>query len=96
MLLVALTDGSSHGYDLAERLWDFGLIGLDLAGVYRTLRVMEHEGLVVSRWEPSDLGPARRVYTLSGTGHEALEQQVGWLGTARRYIDVALAAVTTS
>ena len=95
MLLVSLAGGSSHGYELAERLWQFGLVGVDLAGVYRTLRIMEHEDLVVSRWEPSELGPPRRVYTLSPAGVAALGQQVTWLREARGFLDRVLDAVAS-
>jgi DNA-binding PadR family transcriptional regulator len=58
---LLLSEGQSHGYDLLVRLADFG-VKVDPGGLYRTLRAFEREGLVRSRWETSDAGPARRTY----------------------------------
>ncbi len=69
-LLLALHEaGSSHGYELFETVRQD--LQADLAGVYRTLRTMDRRGLVTSRWEPSNSGPDRRVYTLSDSGQDA-------------------------
>ena len=93
LLLVALRTGSSHGYELAERLREFGLATVDLAGIYRTLRVLEHDHFVNSRWERSEQGPPRRDYTLTPTGESDAMEQVAWLRDARGFLDRALDAV---
>jgi len=73
-LLLLLFQRPSHGYDLLDRLAQAGLsIGApDPAAVYRTLRQMEHDGLVISRWDPSNHGPRRRTYELSSEGEDLL------------------------
>ena len=93
LLLVALRSGSSHGYELAEQLRMFGLTTVDLAGIYRTLRVLEHDQFVESRWERSEQGPARRVYTLTQAGDLNAVEQIAWLRDARGFLDHALDAV---
>ncbi len=95
LLLVALRSGSSHGYELAEQLRQFGLTTVDLAGIYRTLRVLEHDHFVESRWERSEQGPPRRVYALTATGDAEARVQVAWLCEARGFLDHALDAVTS-
>jgi DNA-binding PadR family transcriptional regulator len=45
---------------------------LDPGLVYRSLRRMELAGWVVSEWDTSGVGPARRVYTLTAEGRQAL------------------------
>ena len=93
LLLVALRTGSSHGYELAERLREFGLVTVDLAGIYRTLRTLEHDHFVDSRWERSEQGPPRRIYTLTAVGEIEATDQAAWLAEARDYLDRALDAV---
>ena len=73
-LLLILAEMPAHGYDMAERLGRFGLGAVDKGGMYRTLRVMEEEGLVTSGWEQSPTGPLRRSYHITDDGR-------GWLET---------------
>lgn len=67
-LLLALEQWESHGYELIRRMSTFGFEALDRGSVYRTLRQLEKDGLVVSGWDTSKDGPARRLYTLTDAG----------------------------
>ena len=71
VVLVILRENSSYGYQLTERLKDFGFEKMNPGTLYRTLRQMENEGLCKSEWETSRGGPARRMYwiTVAGKGH---------------------------
>lgn len=51
----------------------FGFETLDRGSVYRTLRQLEKDGLVVSGWDTSKDGPARRLYSLTDSGRAYLE-----------------------
>jgi PadR family transcriptional regulator PadR len=73
-VLLLLREAPAHGYDLLERLRAFGFSGADPGGLYRALRALEDEGLVHSAWEPSALGPDRRIYALTRAGGEALHE----------------------
>src|SRR2546422_2519451 len=55
-LLLLLFQRPSHGYDLLDRLAQAGLsIGApDPAAVYRMLRQMERDGMVISRWRSEE------------------------------------------
>lgn len=59
-LLLLIAEGTSHGYELFDRVGALGLDRVDAGGLYRCLRAMDEEGLVRSTWEPSTSGPARR------------------------------------
>ena len=86
-LLAALKNGKSHGYDLANalvRLDVFRDSVPDASGVYKTLKVMEKEGLVKSALDTNSGGPAKRCYTLTPKGGKCLRQ---WVGTLREYRD---------
>ena len=87
-LLVLLSDGPTHGYELLERLPDLlGEERVDVGNVYRALRSLEDEGLVVSEWSAELPGPAKRTYTLTGDGASALEAWVESLAALRDGID---------
>jgi len=76
-LLLLVSDGPTHGYELLERLPE--LVGderVDVGNVYRALRAFEDEGLVVSEWRADLPGPAKRTYTLTDEGRAAL---AAWL-----------------
>ncbi|MGE3232745.1 MAG: poly-beta-hydroxybutyrate-responsive repressor [Thermoleophilia bacterium] len=72
-LLLALEQWQSHGYELIRRMSNFGFETLDRGSVYRTLRQLEKDGLVISGWDTSKAGPARRLYSLTDAGRVYLE-----------------------
>lgn len=70
-VLLLLKESSAHGYDLLERIRDFGLKS-DAGGMYRLLRALEREGFVRSWWEAGDNGHDRRTYALTPFGEKSL------------------------
>ena len=56
-------------------LQDLGVsaASVDTGNIYRTLRLMEDEGLVASDWATVGGGPARREYRITDLGREALQ-----------------------
>lgn len=71
-LLVMLKDHNLHGYEIMKELKaKFDVIS-DAGTVYRALRQLERDGYISSWWDPKDQGPARRIYTLTEEGHQAL------------------------
>lgn len=81
-LLLALEQWQSHGYELIGRMSTFGFETLDRGSVYRTLRQLEKDGLVVSGWDTSKDGPARRLYSLTDAGRTYLNT---WAASLRGY-----------
>jgi len=69
-ILLLLKQDPSHGYTLIEDLRGEGLIDddLDSAVVYRYMREMEDEGLLVSDWDTTGGGAPRRVYRVTPAG----------------------------
>ena len=66
--LVILREKRSYGYELMERLEEFGFEQIRAGTLYRTLRQMEQEGLCSSEWETPQGGPARRMYLILKVG----------------------------
>jgi PadR family transcriptional regulator PadR len=80
--LVTLREESSYGYELMERLKEFGFEEINPGTLYRTLRQMENEGLCNSEWETSNGGPARRVYSVTDAGEAHLD---AWAEACKQY-----------
>ena len=82
-VLLLLSRGPTHGYELLERLPELlGEDRVDVGNVYRALRALEEEGLVESEWQADLPGPAKRTYTLTDDGRAALEawlESLEWL-----------------
>ena len=74
-LLLLLKEEPGYGYDLVTRLKALG-IDDDSAAVYRALRALEEKSAVYSYWNMSSTGPARRMYRLTPSGDEMLEDSV--------------------
>lgn len=71
-LLVMLKDQNLHGYEIMKELRQKFDVIADPGAVYRALRQLERDGYISSWWDPKDQGRARRIYTLTGQGHQAL------------------------
>ncbi|MEO7398331.1 MAG: helix-turn-helix transcriptional regulator [Ilumatobacteraceae bacterium] len=78
-LLAFLAEGPAHGYDLLEQVGRAGIRTADAGGLYRSLRAMEHDGVVVSWWETSTSGPPRRTYELTPSGRDVLAAEASAL-----------------
>jgi PadR family transcriptional regulator, regulatory protein PadR len=83
-LLRLLAGGPAHGYELLERLPSLlGEERVDVGNLYRALRALEEDGLVVSEWQSELPGPAKRTYTLTDDGRVALEAWLESLASLR-------------
>jgi len=93
-LLLLLYDEIGYGYGLAEQLSHFGFSEMDLnvSTLYRTLRKMEHDGLVTSLWEAGGQGPRRRVYEITEGGKSELEQWIKVLKVRKARIETLVGA----
>lgn len=76
VLYLLATGKARYGYELMERAHETGLTDseIDAAAVYRTLRTLEQNGYVVSRWQPGPAGPDRRLYEITPEGREHLQE----------------------
>jgi PadR family transcriptional regulator PadR len=72
-LLLLLSEQPAHGYELVDRAAEL-VPGErpELGGLYRVLRALEEDGLVRSKWDADEPGPAKRMYELTPAGRELL------------------------
>ncbi|MBV9455156.1 MAG: helix-turn-helix transcriptional regulator, partial [Rubrobacter sp.] len=88
VILVSLREWNSYGYELMERAASFGFEAMNPGTMYRTLRHMEKNGIVKSKWETPKGGPARRVYYITDAGEAYLGFWVNSLKQYQQAIDV--------
>lgn len=87
-LLLLLRERATHGYELLEALPALtGEARVDMGNLYRVLRALEEDGLVTSRWESGEPGPAKRTYELTEQGRRLLDEWVAALLRSRDRID---------
>jgi DNA-binding PadR family transcriptional regulator len=97
LLFLLKRKGGSYGYELATELREFAFTDseIEIAALYKTLRQLEMNGCVRSRWDLQDSGPARRVYTLTPAGEHHLEEWIAVLeqisASMTRFVQAAAA-----
>lgn len=74
ILLSLVKDGHKHGYDLSQELnkWQVTDSFIDKAAVYRTLKSLEEDGMVESKWDIASSGPPRHMYSITSDGRALL------------------------
>jgi PadR family transcriptional regulator PadR len=80
-ILLGLYGKPSYGYELIQNIQKFGFLkGQAPPGmIYRHLRQIEEDGLVMSEWDTEGAGPARRMYRLTPEGEEMLSIWVEYM-----------------
>jgi PadR family transcriptional regulator PadR len=86
-LLVMLKGYNLHGYEIMKELKERFDVISDPGTVYRALRQLERDGYIASWWDAKEPGPARRIYTLTDTGSEALKLWSSALEAYRANLD---------
>jgi len=99
LLFLLKKKGQSHGYELAGDVRKYALTDaeIEVSALYRTLRQLEQNNCVTSKWDVEGSGPARRLYVLTPRGKQHLEEWVTALAhmsrSMTRFVKGAQAAV---
>ena len=76
----------AHGYKIKKIIYDYVEeldIPINITGLYRHLNVLEKRGILYSKWDTSEKGPAKRRYFLTEAGKECLWH---WMQTLSTHI----------
>ena len=82
-ILSLLSEGETHGYALNEAIENRGFrnrAGIGFSSIYAILNRLEKKKLITSRLNPSEKGPAKKLYKLTRKGKTIL------LKSIKRYI----------
>jgi len=75
ILLTLYNHEGTHGYEIKKFIEAYMAdlkISLNITGLYRHLKTLEQRGLLSSKWDTPEKGPAKRKYYLTKTGEECL------------------------
>ncbi|MFC4023668.1 PadR family transcriptional regulator [Oceanobacillus longus] len=73
-LLAIIKDKEVYGYELAERLGEYGFQNFSEGTIYPLLLRMQKEKLITSTLKKSTAGPKRKYYSLTEKGEEELQK----------------------
>jgi poly-beta-hydroxybutyrate-responsive repressor len=88
-LLFLLSQRPSYGYELIDKLDKSGFQKSkpDPAMVYRTLRSLEKDKCVISKWDTKSAGPAKRNYELTQKGFSLLHTWVEGIAMRKQVLE---------
>ena len=91
-LLLLLAEKPSHGYELTEKYSELGFTDADSdpGAIYRTLKLLESEGFIKSKWETETGGPAKKTYSITSEGMEILSGWISEIKKRRKTLDIFL------
>lgn len=77
-LLCLLKEEASYGYNILEKLNDFGFYkdSPNLSTLYRQLNKMEDDSMVSSFWIESSEGPDKKIYKITDKGSKELDNWI--------------------
>lgn len=84
-VLATIRDDDGYGYDVVRRLRAAGIDEVGDASVYGTLRRLYASGALSTYVVPSDDGPHRKYYSITGDGRAQLAEQTT---TWHRFADI--------
>lgn len=76
-ILLIIAEEPTHGYDIAQKLDDFGCLIKNtgqMGGLYRLLSDLEADELIIADWETDKPGPAKKTYRVTNKGVEKLSE----------------------
>ena len=71
-ILEIISRDTTYGYDITQKLRRLGFGDVVEGTVYTILVRLEKNGFVVTDRKPSEVGPPRKFYTLTSSGHNEL------------------------
>lgn len=71
-VLGIIVRGETYGYEIMSELEKTGLAGVGEGTLYPVLTRLDKQGYIICRRAKSPLGPIRKYYTITPSGHERL------------------------
>ncbi|WP_081841580.1 PadR family transcriptional regulator [Alicyclobacillus macrosporangiidus] len=71
-LLSIIAQAPSYGYEMVQKLQQYGMELVSEGSIYPLLSRLERSGLIQGRFVPSEMGPPRKYYHILPGGREGL------------------------
>jgi PadR family transcriptional regulator PadR len=89
-ILNIVSKNETYGYEICEKLIEFGFEDVSEGSVYPILIRLEKKKLLYSSMKKSPLGPMRKYYYLTENGVEELENFILSWNEIKRNVDTVL------
>lgn len=73
-VMEIISRGQTYGYEITRKLHSLGFTEVVVGTTYTILVRLEKNKLVYIEQKPSNMGPPRKFYTLTGAGREELRK----------------------
>jgi PadR family transcriptional regulator PadR len=73
-VMSVIREQAVYGYELSQKLQQIGLPDISDGTIYPVLLRLQKNGFIRGEMRPSDSGPNRKYYFLTGNGEEELER----------------------
>ncbi|NLI89386.1 MAG: PadR family transcriptional regulator [Epulopiscium sp.] len=92
LLSLLKNKGEDYGYGLLDEMCNIGFCqgDINMGTLYRSLRGLEKEKFVTSKWVESEQGPRKRVYKIEEEGIKELDKLMVFLRNRKEIIDIIL------
>jgi PadR family transcriptional regulator PadR len=90
IVMAALSGREYYGYELVEYIHGTAGVQVSDGTLYAILIRLKAEGLLRTRWEPAERGPARKYYGLTGEGRALLADMKRAWGEIASGVDAIL------
>lgn len=89
-VLAMLRDGERYGSQLVDELSERPGLSVSAGTIYPLLSRLRQGGMVTTTWHESPVGPPRKHYALTASGHRALDAMTETWASLVRDMDAIL------
>lgn len=89
-ILKIISEHETYGYEICERLINYGFQDISEGSVYPILIRLEKKKLLYSKMKESPLGPMRKYYYLTDEGKNELNEFISSWNQIKKSIDNVL------
>ena len=72
-ILKVISQNESYGYEISEKLKEYGFTDISEGTIYPLLLRLEKNGLISANYKQSPVGPKRKYFTVSPKGKNEID-----------------------
>ncbi|MGN0711606.1 MAG: PadR family transcriptional regulator [Anaerovoracaceae bacterium] len=72
-ILKVISERETYGYEISEKLHEYGFSDISEGTVYPLLLRLEKNGLITAQYRQSPVGPKRKYFSISEAGEKEME-----------------------
>lgn len=72
-ILKVISEKETYGYEISERLHEYGFSDISEGTIYPLLLRLEKNGLITAQYRQSPVGPKRKYFSISPEGEREVE-----------------------